>query len=301
MVEKCLEVSLVGSLTDWESLLPLLLRVRRCSPRCRCLFIPQWVFDAAGMEPPPERAVWDSRGCVRPGQEPMTGSTPKSDDIILNRKAFRALQRRLLRHYRSWDPAVRLGKAIADLEADIKYGADLIRSMVLPSRDTLVAAHYFFAPQRRLQRTVVSDYGWRRFLRKTGVSVTGAVLPQIDQCCLMMEEYVSVYGDGDRNNLVFVRGSRGGSGRGAVDVYNSLCDILRILCKAARDQGLAHPGPVHKFLAKDIMAWNHSFDDDAFANGRVPGWETWLAQRREAGLLRSMETLEISETVAASG
>ena len=327
MLDRRLQASLAGASTNWSSLLPLLLRVRRSSPRSRCLFIPQWIFDAAGMKPHPERAIWDTRGCVKPGHEPMTRSPPNSDDIILSRKEFRSLQRRLLRQYRFWDPEIRLRKAIADLEADIVYGAELIKSTVLPSQNTLIVAHYFFALQRRLQRKVVSDVRWTRFLEKgesgnilqnnpeipttfeqclsrfsgqTGVSVTGLLLPQIDQCCVLMEHYVNVYGDGDRNNLVFVRGSRGGSGRGAVDDYNLLCDILKTLCKAAREQGLAHPEPVRKFLAKDIMAWNRSFDDDAFANGRVPGWETWLAQRRGAGLLPSMENLKLSEPVEVS-
>jgi hypothetical protein len=54
------------------------------------------------------------------------------------------------------------------------------------------------------------------------------------------------------------------------------------------------PGPVRKFLAKDIMAWNSSFSDDAFAGGRVPGWEAWLAQRREVGLLEDIQALGIA-------
>ena len=86
-----------------------------------------------------------------------------------------------------------------------------------------------------------------------------------------MEAYVKVYGNGDRNNLSFVRGARGGSGRGAVDEYNLLCDILNTLCSKAKEQGLEMPGPVRKFLAKDIMAWNQAFDADAFAGGRVAG------------------------------
>lgn len=63
---------------------------------------------------------------------------------------------------------------------------------------------------------------------------------------------------------------KGGSGRGAVDEYNLLCDILDVLYKAAKNEGLAMPGAVKKFLAKDNMA-KYSFHDDAFANGRVPG------------------------------
>ncbi|KAI4235948.1 MAG: hypothetical protein L6R40_006316 [Gallowayella cf. fulva] len=306
---------------DWSNLLPLLLRVRRCSPRTRCLLIPQWIFDAAGINAPPAyaSAVQDTKIDLTPGHEPTVATTALSDeDIVLSRKAFRALQRRLLHYYRFWDPAIRLRKAITDFEANVIYSAEHIKSSVLPSRDTLTVAHYFLALQRRLQRKLVSDLGWTRFLEKgegakvfqnnpdiqstfeqrlgefsgqSGVPITGDVVVQIDRCCLLMEEYVRVYGKGDGQNLVFVRGRRGGSGRGAVDEYNLLCDIMRMLCQAAKTKGLAHPGAVRKFLAKDIMAWNQSFGDDAFADGVVPGWETWLAERRETGIVTGLEGL----------
>lgn len=61
---------------------------------------------------------------------------------------------------------------------------------------------------------------------------------------------------GNQTKLVFVRGVRGGSGRGAVDTYNLLCDLLRSICKDKRSEELNKPGKVHKFLAKDIMGCN---------------------------------------------
>lgn len=314
------------NIEDSPTLLPLFLRVRRCNPRTRCLFIPQWVFDTAGVKPPSEFAIWDEQGRITPGHGPIAPSEHE-DDIVLSRKAFRGLQRRLLHYHRFWDPAIRLRKAIVDFEKSVIYSSEHIKSMVLPSQDTLIVAHYFFALQRRLQRKVVSDLNWTGFLAKgesgnvlqnnpdiptsfeqrlnefsgqKGVPLAGHILPQIDQCCLLMEDYVSVYGKGDKNNLVFTLEKRGGSGQGPVDDYNLLCDILKTLCKAAKEQGLAYPGPVRKFLAKDIMAYNDSFADDAFANGRVPGWETWLAQRKELGILKAMEGLKISEDVVMS-
>lgn len=126
------------------------------------------------------------------------------------------------------------------------------------------------------------------FSGEKGLPTSEPVLPQIDQCCLLMESYVRLYGDGDRNKLVFQRDVSGGSGRGPVDEYNLLCDVLKTLCGKAKDLGLEMPGPVRKFLAKDIMAWNEAFGDDAFAGGRVPGWETWLAERREKGIVEAM-------------
>ena len=325
------ESSEIGSLShvrDWASLMPLLLRVRRKKPQSRCLFIPQWIFDAADVEPPSQFMIWGKDGTIRPGHEPIASSVDEVSDVILSRKRFRSLQRRLLRFHRFWHPDIRLRKAIRDFEANVIFSAQHIRSMVLPSQDTLVVAHYFFALQRRLQRKVVSDLQWTGFLEKgqsslilqnnpnipttfeqrlshfsgqVGVPVTEPVVPQIDQCCLLMEEYVSVYGGGDRRKLTFVPGVRGGSGRGAVDDYNLLCDILRTLNKAAKEQGLPHPELVRKFLAKDIMSYNHSFHDDAFANDTVPGWEKWLVQRREIGVLEGMENLEIGRDVVMTG
>ena len=127
------------------------------------------------------------------------------------------------------------------------------------------------------------------FSGQKGVPISEPVLPQIDQCCLLMESYVRLYGHGDRNKLVFERGVSGGSGRGPVDEYNLLCDVLNTLCGKAKEEGREMPGPVRKFLAKDIMAWNGAFGDDAFAGGRVPGWESWLAERREKGIVEVME------------
>lgn len=72
----------------------------------------------------------------------------------------------------------------------------------------------------------------------------------------------------------------GGSGRGAVDEYNLLCDVLAILRRQTKEEGIVDlPGPTYKFLAKDIMAWNEGWKDDAFAGDRKAGWEEWLEKR----------------------
>ena len=103
-----------------------------------------------------------------------------------------------------------------------------------------------------------------------------------------MEEYVRLYGDGDSSNLRFSHGQRGGSGRGPVDEYNKLCDILRALREKAGGEGKeVRLGPVRKFLAKDILYWNQAWGDDAFAEGFEPGWVGWLERRRKGGLLLS--------------
>ncbi|KAL9608123.1 MAG: hypothetical protein Q9167_007030 [Letrouitia subvulpina] len=303
------------ALNDWGPFVRLLLRIRRCRPdaRDRCLFIPQWVFEAARIDPPPEYRVWSSQGTVAPGHEPTCA--PGDDAIVISRKNFKRMQRRLLSYNRYWDPEVQLRQNIKRLESDVLHNAKSIQSKVIPSTNTLVVSYHFFRLQRRLQRKVVSDMDWTTFLSKGGSGVLlqnnpsimttfeeklgefsghqgdpvdGDIVRQLDECCLLMESYVYVYGNGDPKNLQFHPGQQGGSGRGPVDEYNVLCDIYGRLCKAGREQGLSVPGPVHKFLAKDIMAWNQSFGDDAFANGKVPGWEPWLAKRRASGVLESM-------------
>ena len=105
---------------------------------------------------------------------------------------------------------------------------------------------------------------------------------------------MSVYGNCDSSTLVFTIGARGGSGRGAVNQYNLLCDLLSYLYKTKQASELKKPGPVHNFLAKDIMSWNNAFADDAFANGKVPGWELYLAERRAEGVLETMKMFSIS-------
>lgn len=37
------------------------------------------------------------------------------------------------------------------------------------------------------------------------------------------------------------------------------------------------------------MAWNQAWGDDAFAPGRVPGWEGWLKNRRSMRVLPELE------------
>ena len=79
------------------------------------------------------------------------------------------------------------------------------------------------------------------------------LLDLIDQTCLLMEQYVRVHGRGSYANLRFHPGSRGGSGRGPVDLYNQLVDILKVLKSRAEQAGQPLSiEPCYKFLAKDI-------------------------------------------------
>lgn len=301
-----------GYFKDWKSLLPLLLRIRRSGrSQRRCLFIPRWIFDVAGMRPPPQYTVWGKYGVPRPGHEPTSLIDYGKDNIILSRHHFRTLQRRLLRLYRFWDPKIRYRQLVHDFMADVFYGARFLISKAVSSHNTIVVAHYFFALQRRLQLKVGSpmykigsketesrkhiqnnpdilttfEQRLSDFSRQNGLPVNEDILTQIDQCCLLMRAYVEVYGGGRRANLVFTLGQSAKSSRGAVDQYNLLCKGLSTLCTAAKKEGLPYPEPVHKFLAIRTMVDKQAFGDDAFANGKMLGWQTWLAQRGNLGVI----------------
>lgn len=303
------DLTTADTFSGWADIVKVLMRVRRHNRPRRCLFLPQWVFDAANIQAPEYfRTTWEIHGAVGHGIYPeLPEGEQDGDGIVCSHNQFNYFQRRLFRFYRFWDPEIRLRKAVYSLQEDVKYSTDYIRTRIRDTDETLLVAHYFFALQRRLQLKVVSDNAWTSFLPKggsselfqnniciisafeekltkfsgqTGIPIAGNIGRLLQKCCLLMEEYVAVYAKGDRTKLVFVRDVRGGSGRGAVDSYNLLCDLLRLICTDKRSEGLEKPGKVHKFLAKDIMSWNNSFADDAFANGKVPGWEPWLAERR---------------------
>lgn len=310
---------------NYREFVKLLLRVRSVRPNTkdRCLYIPRWMYDEAGIEPTGGHAVHLNEYQAQLEKEDRLTDVLKGykwpenqaadDSIVLSKKMFRSLQRTVFRLYRFWDPIVRLRRAVRRLEDKVLYASAWIDQRLRETDDVAKVAFWFFAYQRRLQLKVVSDDQWTRFLAKG----EGALLYQnsmrlkstfetnlakiagleldsltttsggnddtlrlIDETCLLMKEYVDIYGGGKKENLVFQKGVKGGKGRGTVDEYNMLCVILRDLKMRAKDEGIEDlPGPVYKFLAKDIMYWNESWDDDAFANGKVHGWEDWVVKR----------------------
>ncbi|KAJ5108820.1 hypothetical protein N7456_005495 [Penicillium angulare] len=294
-----------------SELVSLLLRVRRIAPCDRCLYIPEWMFEESKLQPPAHM-----KNFVR--LDNQTGGFPTlhptEDAILFSRKTFCALQKRILRTYRFWRPERRLRRNIKILEKEVLYPTNWIEQNVLNSNNIVQLSGDFFRCQRRLQRKVVSDFAWSKFLQKgegnnvyqnnlkmqstfekvlreilveqTGETKddsfegVGKVMRLVDRTCILMREYVNVFGEGEKENLVFKVGQLGGSGRGSFDYYNLLCTILSELKVRAGDIGVSQlPGPVDKFLAKDDMARNDSWGDDAFANGKIPGWETWLSGR----------------------
>ncbi len=109
------------------------------------------------------------------------------------------------------------------------------------------------------------------------------LLSNMKLVCRLMKQYVDVYGDGDPENLhcAAVRFNRG-----PVDFYNFLSTALNDLCHryailAKEDIGILRerneiPGACRKFLAADIMYYNESWADDAFADRKEPPWSIWL-------------------------
>ena len=193
--------------------------------------------------------------------------------------------------------------------------------IVKNSADPYAVGYSFLTAQRHMQRTVVSDYGWSRFLIpgeaklllqnrpdimtscedilvrhatdlraltavkcppgvKDAFSSEQDVKDRARKVCELMERYVKDFGQGQMANLVLVRG-RNGVDRGPVDAYNKLCDELRDCGRRGKALGCdLQIGPVYKFLAIDIMAWNNGWKDDAFADGKVPGWVEYLSRVR---------------------
>lgn len=238
---------------------------------------------------------------------------PAPDSLILSRTAFSALQRRVFGLYKYWKPEQKLRHDVDNLETAVLYPAvQILQRLDSGSGAGAVAltAYWFFKSQRYLQLKVVSDQDWSRFLGKgegrelyqntraiqstfeielaalAGESTTfhkrsvDELLRLIDQTCLLMRQYVFIHGEGQKSNLVYSKDRSGGSGRGPVDQYNLLCDVLKELKNQAKEHGIEElPGPTYKFLAKDIMHWNNAWSEDAFYDDREHGWEAWIAKR----------------------
>lgn len=301
------EIPLATSISE---LIPCLMRVRRSKPDNRCLMIPQWMFDEAQISAPPHFAA--SFSTTPPDQFQYPLASPPPDAIIVSRHHFNVYQSKIFAMFRFWRPEINLRSRINKIANDVLYGSSYLDSRVFDTDDVALLTHYFFAFQRRMQRKVVSTKSGDEFLAKgegmgvyqnnlrmkstfevvlesivdessEGILVVMGpddTLDLINQTCHLMKEYVDIYGSGSTSNLTFNKGEIGGGGRGPVDEYNLLCDVLDFLSQQARDEGKGDvPGPTKKFLAKDIMSANGSWDDDAFAGGQKAGWEDWLERR----------------------
>ncbi|ODV63451.1 uncharacterized protein ASCRUDRAFT_95556 [Ascoidea rubescens DSM 1968] len=84
-------------------------------------------------------------------------------------------------------------------------------------------------------------------------------------------------------------------GRGPTPFYNNLVTLARRIERLINDlqDEEFKIGKLRKFLAIDIMkyGWDCSFDDDAFANGFIPGWYYYLKDR---GYENKFKCLEIN-------
>jgi hypothetical protein len=312
------DLPLPTSFAELVSLLLRIRRVRPKGAR-RGLYVPEWMVVEAGIEAPQYlKDFWvDMEDTGEPDKGVKLGIRPTVDTqdsgetpIVFSKKMFNVMQRRLFKAFHFWDQQKALAFEVRDLESQVLFAERWIKGRLLESDDVAQIAYWFFSFLRRLQLTVVSNIHWDRFLERgeghllyqnnikvqsTFETVLADIAGQsgrdtlatgddtldlIDRTCLLMKKYVDVYGGGRKENLVFARGTTGGSGRGNVDLYNVLCDILVELRNRAKDEGTEKlPGKVYKFLAKDIMHWNNAWQDDAFAGGKVHGWELWILER----------------------
>ncbi|KAJ6015697.1 hypothetical protein N7540_010288 [Penicillium herquei] len=307
------------SLSD---LVRVLLRVRRCEPIDRCLYIPLWMFKESGTEPPEHlRKFLDAQDHKGISWE-FPSYPPKTDVIVLSKKTFRTLQSRIFELFRFWKPECQLQREASNLEREVLFPMEWIEQNVLNTENIVQLCQCFFHCQRQAQKKVLSTVHWWALVRKwegkdlyqndiKSQSTFERVLADIaaeettldtknitetefletperiatlvEQTCLMMRDYVDIYGSGNMNNLVMRSIEQKGI-RGPTNQYNLLCNVLFDLKMKAWDSGIDDlPGQVHKFLRTDMMASRDNWDDDAFANGRVPGWELWLADRAGKG------------------
>lgn len=126
----------------------------------------------------------------------------------------------------------------------------------------------------------------------------------VDKICLLLAEYVSIYGDGDFFNLIchfrkqkypekfkhnqiersFNPVTKLDAGRGPTSVYNNLLNALTGLKSALATDGEpeidARFGRNRAFLAIDIMRSFSQFENDAFEGGRIPGWVNLMSERK---------------------
>lgn len=306
-----------GEYFDEKLLVGFLMRVRRersayMTGKQRLQF-PKYLI---ALVPEKERDAWTES--YKTGHQ--TPVEIEEDRIVrVSKRAFARIQRWLLTLDGDQSEKSAYIREVAELEKEILYGHVRLDALE-KTTDRAALAYSFMAVQRRLQLTVVSDIGWTEFLQKgqgRGVlqnrpdivtsfeeelarhatdvqalvairppkavdhsTVVDELIPQVDRVCTLMEQYVLLFGDGLFENLRFSRIRKDGwKGRGPESTYNLLVDLLATL----RERGKGHftIGPCYKFLAKDIMAWNNAWLDDAFAPDKVPGWVEWLQARQK--------------------
>ncbi|KAI8918970.1 hypothetical protein DFJ77DRAFT_258361 [Powellomyces hirtus] len=234
----------------------------------------------------------------------------EDDPIMLSKINFRRIQRLVMSMYGNGGDFIR---SVRDLSRDLTLGNI---SVLESSSDPFAISYSFIAFQRKKQLKVVTNISGSVFLSKGSVQLIQQNVPynpssfetilirratdrkalssivpppsfpsidkrkllgQVRAVCELMEKYVQIYGKGDIRRLQFSRDVEGGSGRGPVDAYNRLVDLLAMLRRRCEVAGIPlKMGPCHKFLAKDIMNFHESWKDDAFADKKIPGWMGYL-------------------------
>ncbi|KAJ5731095.1 uncharacterized protein N7483_005603 [Penicillium malachiteum] len=268
---------------------------------------------------PSRQSIYESSLTHRTIREfPVPSYPPRRDAIFLSKRTFSTLQSRIFELFRFWKPECWLQREASNLEREALFPMKWIEHNVLSTDNIVHLCQCFFHCQRQAQEKVISTVHWWALVRKwegkdlyqndiklestfervladiaaeqttfdtkTIVETKVRETPErvatlVEQNCLLMRDYVDMYGAGNRKNLVMTSMEQKGI-RGPTNQYNLLCSILSDLKMKAWALGIDDlPGQVHKILRNDMMALRDNWDDGAFANGRIPGWELWLADR----------------------
>ena len=276
-VQKCFTGDVrIGRPRTYAQLIPLMLQIRKARRPDRCLRIPAWMFEEAGIEQPstPVPPLVTHIALARTPQAPERLNIPlyppiESGDalVIVSRKKFSLLQRLIYRLLSQSEAKRRLSYDIAMLEGQVQYEEDWISWKLRESRDITQIALWFFHFQRRLQRTIAGNIGSTKFPekgegnnlyqnnlsirstfevalsrlagRKDGViSASLRTSELIARTCLLMKRYVEVYGDGKKDESTLRPDKPEEGEQGPVDEYKRLCNILEQLRKAATREGI---------------------------------------------------------------
>uniref|UniRef100_A0A914DPK1 Uncharacterized protein n=1 Tax=Acrobeloides nanus TaxID=290746 RepID=A0A914DPK1_9BILA len=204
--------------------------------------------------------------------EAQISAVEKSNDIVAIAYSFMALQRRLqckVVSNNQWTDFLKKGESKEVLQNRPDLVTSFEKELAIHATDLLALNAIRPTP----------DYG----SQQSSSTNTASTLQDNELnrltflICRQMRFYVDIFGNGKFENLRYRIGQHGGSNRGPVDSYNLLVDLLQeVKTRATAAKKPITIGPCYKFLAKDIMAWNNAWNDDAFAPGKIPGWFYFL-------------------------
>ncbi|KAJ5708091.1 hypothetical protein N7488_007892 [Penicillium malachiteum] len=207
----------------------------------RYVYIPLWMFKGSGTEPSEHlRKFLDAQHSKGISWE-YPSYPPRDNVIILSKKTFRVLQSRIFELFRFWKPECQLQREASNLEREALFPMEWIKQNVLSTDNIVHLCQCFFHCQRQAKKKVLSTVHWWALVRRwegkdlyqndTKLQSTfERVLADIaaeqttfdtkiitetefletpervasldEQACLLMRNYVNIYGTGNRNNLI---------------------------------------------------------------------------------------------------